>query len=216
MSADCPACRDNLFRLGPIIREAAAGNLRDIVWTCSPTMWTNTASRYGTVARILHWSIALLLVVLFALGWWTTELSYYDPLYRIVPDLHRSLGVLTSVLILARIGWALTQPRPALAAGMSRAMRFAAHAGHLLLYVLMVAVPVSGYLISTADGRPVDVFGLFELPALLAPSNERAELAGKVHYYLAFGGAYVVLLHIAAALKHQFIDRDGTLRKMIG
>ncbi len=179
-------------------------------------MWKNTADRYGLVARILHWGIALLLVAVFALGWWTTEMSYYDPLYRIVPNLHRSLGLLTLVLVLARIAWVLTQPRPALAPTLAPWERYAAKTVHLLLYLLMVLVPVSGYLMSTADGRAVEVFGLLQVPALLAPDGARGELAGKAHYYLAFGGAYLVLLHVAAALKHHFIDRDGTLRKMIG
>jgi cytochrome b561 len=179
-------------------------------------MWKNTSQRYGTVSRLLHWSLALLLVVLFALGWWSTEMSYYDPLYRTVPDLHRALGVLAACLILLRIAWALYNPHPLPAATAQPWERWAARIGHLSLYILMVAIPVSGYLISTADGRGVAVFGLFELPALLPADAGREELAGSAHYFLAFGAAYLVLLHAAAALKHQFIDRDGTLRKMIG
>lgn len=179
-------------------------------------MWKSTPHRYGLVARLLHWSMALLLAVLFALGWWATELSYYDPLYRTIPDLHRSLGVLAAVLISARAGWALIDNRPAPLAGGRRWEQLAARVTHGLLYLLMILVPVSGYLMSTADGRPVQVFGLFELPALLPPDSGREEWAGSAHYFLAFGGAYLVLLHVAAALKHRFIDRDGTLRRMIG
>lgn len=178
-------------------------------------MWKSTTDRYGRLARLLHWGIALLLIAVFALGWWTVELSYYDPLYRTIPDLHRSLGVLAAVLIMLRILWKVIDGRPA-TAGRYAWERLAAKAGHLTLYVLMVAVPVTGYLMSTADGRAVDVFGLFELPALLPASSGREDLAGRVHYLLAFGGAWLVLLHVAAAFKHQFIDRDGTLRKMIG
>ncbi len=179
-------------------------------------MLRNSATRYGTVARLLHWSIALLLAVVFGLGWWTTELSYYDPLYRTVPHLHRSLGILVTLLIVVRIGWALWDRKPEMSQSMPRWQRLAARGGHWALYILMVLVPVTGYLMSTADGRPVDVFGLFQVPAILPPASGRESIAGAWHYYLAFGGAWLVLLHIAAALKHQFVDRDGTLRKMIG
>ncbi len=178
-------------------------------------MWKSTNDRYGRIARLLHWGMALLLIALFVTGWWATELGYYDPLYRVIPDLHRGLGVLAGALIVLRLAWLLVDRRPALNVS-RRWERLAARLGHGLLYLLMVLVPISGYLMSTADGRGVDVFGLFELPALLSPSSGREEWAGRAHYLLAFGGAWLVVLHVAAALKHQFIDRDGTLRKMIG
>jgi len=179
-------------------------------------MWKNTSNRYGIIARLLHWSMALLLVALFVLGWWATELTYYDPLYRVIPDLHRSLGALAALLIVLRLAWLLVDRKPEPTAAASRWERIAARAGHLALYLLMVLIPVSGYLMSTADGRSVDIFGLFELPALFSPNSGREEWAGRAHYLLAFSGAWLVLLHVAAAFKHQFIDRDGTLRKMIG
>jgi cytochrome b561 len=179
------------------------------------SMSKETVDRYGLIARLLHWGMAVLLTALFVLGWWATELSYYDPLYRIVPDLHRSLGVLAAVLIVLRLIWSLIDRKPAVLADGKRWERVMAKAGHWVLYALMVLVPISGYLLSTADGRGVDVFGLFELPALLPASSGREEWAGLAHYLLGFGGAYLVLIHAAAALKHQFIDRDGTLRKMI-
>lgn len=179
-------------------------------------MLKSTTDRYGLIARALHWSMALLLLALFVLGWWATELTYYDPLYRIIPDLHRSLGVLAALLIGLRLGWWLLDRRPQPSARASSWERWAARLVHALLYALMVLLPISGYLMSTADGRGVDVFGLFQLPALLPPSSGREEWAGAVHYYLGYGGAWLVLLHVAAALKHQLLDRDGTVRRMIG
>lgn len=172
-------------------------------------------NRYGVIARLLHWSMALLLVALFILGWWATELSYYDPLYRIIPNLHRSLGVLAAVLVVCRLVWLVLDRRPAVLPEGRRWERALAKAGHTMLYAFMILLPVSGYLLSTADGRGVDVFGLFELPALLPASSGREEWAGQMHYLLGFGGAYLVLVHVAAAVKHQFIDQDGTLRKML-
>ncbi|ABI56753.1 cytochrome b [Alkalilimnicola ehrlichii MLHE-1] len=172
--------------------------------------------RYGWVARLFHWLMALLLLALFATGWWATELSYYDPLYNTVPHWHRSLGVLAGLLICLRLAWLLVDRRPPHPPQQPAWERLAAGATHWLLYGLMIAVPVTGYLLSTADGRPVDVFGLFQVPALLPRSSGREEIAADLHYYLAFGGAWLVLLHIAAALKHALIDRDGVLRRMIG
>ncbi len=179
-------------------------------------MLKNSDTRYGLVARTLHWLMALLLAALFALGWYMTEISYYDPWYKVSFDLHKSFGVVALVLGLARIGWALLDPGPPLAVSMKPWERLAAKAGHYALYALLVLVPVSGYLISTADGHPVRVFGLFDIPALLPPIDGMEDIAGLVHYFLGFGGAWLVVIHALAALKHQYLDRDGTLDKMIG
>ena len=119
------------------------------------------------------------------------------------------------VALALRFGWRLANVRPD-DDDLTAFERTASRIVHWGFYPLLLALMVSGYLISTADGRGVDVFGLFEVPALLPAESGREEWAGEVHYWLAFGGAYLVLLHVAAALKHQFIDRDGTLRRMIG
>ncbi|HXH01736.1 MAG TPA: cytochrome b [Candidatus Competibacteraceae bacterium] len=178
-------------------------------------MLKNTEQGYGLVARVLHWLLALLLTGLFALGWYMTELDYYHPWYHAAPEWHRSVGVVTFLLILVRLGWTLANPKPRLPASMRPWQRVAATGGHHLLYLLMILVPLSGYLISTADGHALDVLGLFEIPALFGPVQGMEAMAGWVHYLLAFGAAWLVLVHALAALKHQFIDRDRTLTRMI-
>lgn len=180
-------------------------------------MLGNTKQGFGLIARWLHWSIALLLVLLFTLGWYMTGLDYYDPWYKDSFDLHRGVGVITTLLILVRIFWALLNIHPVHHATMKRWERMTADMVHRLLYLLMLGLPLSGYLISTARGAGIDFFGLFELPALLpqAVDDAREEWSGKVHYLLAFGGAWLVLAHGAAALKHHFIDRDDTLKRML-
>lgn len=177
-------------------------------------MWRNSQQGYGLVARLLHWLLAALLVFMFVLGWYMTGLGYLDPFYHRAFDLHRSAGVVTAMLVLLRIGWALANPRPRLPETMHRWERAAAHTGHALLYVLMVLIPVTGYLISTADGNPFTVFGVLRIPALFGRVPGLADTAGQAHYLLALAGAWLVLAHVLAALKHQFLDRDGTLTRM--
>jgi cytochrome b561 len=179
-------------------------------------MLRSTADRYGTVARSLHWSIALLMVALFALGWYMTEINYYNPWYTRAFDWHKGVGMLMLGLALARLIWSRLDRGPALPEGMNALERAAARSAHFLLYAMTLLIPISGYFISTADGSGIDVFGWFEVPALLPASNGREELAGTLHYYLAFGTAYLVGLHALAALKHQFLNRDGTLSRMLG
>lgn len=178
-------------------------------------MLRNSQTGYGKVSIVLHWGIALLLVLLFILGWYMTELTYYDRWYKRSFELHKVFGVVVFILILFRLLWVSINSRPALPQAMERWETVAAETVHRLLYLLMLLIPVSGYLISTADGVGVDFFGWFEVPALLPAEEGREEWAGRVHYFLAFGGGWLVLAHAGAALKHHFIDRDDTLIKML-
>ncbi len=179
-------------------------------------MFRNSAKRYGTVARGLHWLLALALAAQLALGWYMTELSYYDRWYKDAFALHRSCGILLWLLALLRILWTLYDHPPQLVAGMRPWERLAAKATHSTLYAMTLLIPFSGYLISTAKGLGIDMFGLFEIPALFPAVEQMEELAGKVHYFLAFGTAWLVVVHALAALKHHFIARDETLKRMLG
>ena len=179
-------------------------------------MLKNSQDRYGVVSRALHWLMALLLIALFAVGWYITEISYYNPWYKLSFDLHKSFGMVALLLGILRIGWIIYNPAPALPETMEPWAQLAAKGGHYALYLMMLLIPVSGYLISTADGQGIIVFDLFEVPALLPPVKGMEDLAGWAHYLLAFGTAWLVLAHMIAALKHQYVDRDGTLDKMLG
>jgi cytochrome b561 len=92
----------------------------------------------------------------------------------------------------------------------------AAHLVHVLLYLVLFGVMISGYLISTADGRPVNVFGWLQVPALVSGIGGQEDFAGKVHLFLAYSTMALVALHLLGALKHHFIDRDRTLMRMFG
>lgn len=176
-------------------------------------MLTNTQNGYGAIQISLHWCVALLVAILVPLGLWMTGLGYYDPWYRQAPDIHRALGVIVGLLLAVRLLSRLVQTQPrALAA--TRPERVAARAAHLLLYLLPLLLVLSGYLISTADGRAVSVFGWFEIPATVQDIDGQADLAGEIHFWLAMLLLAVVGLHVAAALRHHVWLKDDTLRRM--
>lgn len=176
----------------------------------------DTDDRYGTVSVLLHWATAALVVGLFGLGLWMTSLSYYDPWYRTGPWLHKGLGVALVTLLVLRLAWRAVNHRPAPEPGHSRTERVAARVAHLALYGLLFAVAVAGYLISTADGRPLEVFGWFEIPALVTGIPNQEDVAGEVHYWFAVSLVSLAAVHALAALKHHLLDRDRTLRRMLG
>ena len=179
-------------------------------------MLKNTANDYGLIAILLHWLVAAAIFGLFGLGLWMTGLEYYDPWYQRAPEVHKGFGVLLFVVAVLRLAWRLRNPVPRAEATHSRLERRLARFAHGLLYLLPFAVMIAGYLISTADGRSIEVFGWFEVPAALSGLDEQEDIAGLVHEALAFTLIGLVALHALAALKHHFIDRDRTLRRMLG
>ncbi len=176
----------------------------------------NSSSRYGAVSIFLHWSVALAVFGLFALGLWMVGLDYYDPWRKEAPDLHKSIGITLFAVMLVRIVWRLLSPPPPALASYSRMTRIGAAFGHAFLYLGLFAVMIAGYLISTADGVGIPVFGLFEIPAVVSGLPDQADVAGLVHLYLAWVLVVFAGLHGVAAFKHHFIDRDATLVRMLG
>ena len=177
----------------------------------------NNLMGYGWVAITLHWLFALVVTGLFILGVWMTDLTYYDDWYKRAPDIHRSIGVLLFFALVFRIYWRMSNVAPLDEPETDKLQTKIAHIVHKLLYILLFAMMVSGYLISTADGRGIDVFGLFQVPAIPPLNIENLEdKAGDVHWYLALILAGLTGLHALAALKHHFIDRDRTFIKMLG
>ena len=175
----------------------------------------NTPAAYGALTRVLHWAVALLIIALVALGWWMVGLSYYDRWYHDALETHKALGMLALALGALKVGWYLGNPRVGFAGALAPWERAAARTVHWLFLALMVLIPATGYLISTSAGDGVSMFGLFEVPALVAEDERLRDAAIAVHYYAAYGVAALALVHAGAALKHQFVDRDGTLRRML-
>jgi cytochrome b561 len=178
--------------------------------------WRNSSSNYGLVSILMHWLVALVVFGLFGLGYWMVGLNYYSSWYKTAPDLHKSIGLLLFALMLVRVLWRWISPPPASLPSHGRMTRLAGRLGHGFLYLGLFVLMISGYLISTADGRGIPVFGLFEVPASLTSIPDQADMAGLVHEYLAWALVIFAGLHALAALKHHFIDRDSTLTRMLG
>ncbi len=176
----------------------------------------NTADRYGAVAVSMHWIVAVAVIGLFALGYWMVDLTYYDDWYKRAPDIHRSVGILLFGLMVLRLCWRLANAGPKPLASHKRWEIASAHAAHMLLYVLIFVAMVSGYLISTADGSSISVFDWFEVPSVTGQVKGLEDTAGAVHYWSTWAIVALAAVHAAGALKHHLIDRDQTLRRMLG
>lgn len=178
--------------------------------------WRNTPSQYGHLSVLLHWLMAFAVYGMFALGLWMVTLGYYDVWYHRAPELHKSIGIVIFLFLLVRVIWRFVSPPPPPLSSYSRLTRASAVAVHVLLYLLLFAILLSGYLISTAEGKPVSVFGLVEIPAIFSGAGEQADTAGDIHLWLAWSVVLLSVLHAFAALKHHFIDKDVTLKRMLG
>ncbi len=174
----------------------------------------NTPSAYGWVAIALHWLMAFAIIAMFALGVWMRTLGYYDSWYHAAPELHKSVGILLLALLLFRWCWRLGNVRPKL---MGKAWEQSiALLVHRMHYILLFALMITGYLIPTAEGVGIDVFGWFSVPALVSLGREAADIVGMMHRYLAWSVVGLACVHATAALKHHIIDKDHTLLRILG
>lgn len=178
-------------------------------------MLRNSQNRFGLIAIFLHWLVAIAILGLFAVGWYMVELSYYDALYNTLPDIHKSIGMLLVPVFLFKIFWTWYSPPPPPLVK-SPLERIGARLMHVLLLLLIGVILFSGYLIPTAEGAPIDVFGWFSVPAGITSIPAQEDLAGVVHEYSSYALIALVVLHALAALKHHFINRDNSLRRMLG
>ncbi|WP_430434371.1 cytochrome b [Methyloversatilis sp.] len=170
--------------------------------------------RYTRTAMSLHWLIALMLFGMFGFGLYMVELPLSPQKLKFY-SYHKWAGVTVFLLVIARLAWRITHRPPALPADMPAWQVTAAKAGHHLLYLLMVIVPLSGWLMSSAKGFQTVWFGVLPLPDLLAKDEALGEALLLTHRLLNWFFMLVVAGHVLAALKHHFIDRDGLLSRML-
>lgn len=176
----------------------------------------NSTTGFGVIVIVFHWLVTLTVFSLFVLGWWMTELDYYDSWYKLGPWWHKSIGVLLFLVVILRLFWRFFTPPPLpLSSHQSWEIKVA-HTVHLLLYLLLLVTMLSGYLISTADNRSLEVFGWFSIPATITTIPNQEDVAGWLHLLVASFLIGAALLHAVAALKHHFIDRDRTLKRIFG
>jgi len=176
-------------------------------------MFKNTDEQFGLISTYIHWVSAVMVFSLFALGFWMVDLNYYSQWYRDAPYYHKAFGLTLFLLTLIRITWKLSNKAPK-DIGSNKVEHKLAKLAHLALYGLLLLIMFSGYLISTADGRGIELFNLFTVPSMGELFANQEDLAGEVHEIAAYIIMAMVILHIAAALKHHFIDKDETIKRM--
>ncbi|HTT97293.1 MAG TPA: cytochrome b [Rhizomicrobium sp.] len=184
----------------------------------------NTTLRYGSVAMTFHWVIALLVIANICVGLYMGDLPRSDPMKFEIFQIHKSIGLTVLVLSILRVVWRLMNPVPPLPAGMNPALKIGARISHFLLYFLIVAIPLTGYIMVSASplGNGTSYFGLFDWPNLpiwtgmtreqLHPIHETWE---TVHVYLAWSAIVLIPIHVLAALYHGVMRRDGVLSRMV-
>ncbi len=175
----------------------------------------NGVPRYTLTAIALHWLSALLIVAAFVLGMTMVDIPGITPTKLKYFSWHKWLGVTVFALACLRLLWRLGHRPPPDPASMPAWQRGAAHAVHWALYGLVFAVPLSGYFYSLAAGVPVVYLGVLPLPVLIAPDPQLKETLQGVHYALNMAMAALVVVHLAAVIKHQWIDRDRLLARML-
>lgn len=181
----------------------------------------NTATaprRYNGFAIFLHWLLALALVGIFSVGLYMADLPFSPQRLKLY-NWHKWAGISILTLSAIRLLWRLSHKPPALPQSVTLGMPgwqvTAYHATHVAMYALFFIVPLIGWAYSSAAGFPIVLFGVLPLPDFVSSSKPLAEMIKPWHEYSAFALAGLVLLHVAAALKHHFIDKDGLLARML-
>jgi cytochrome b561 len=174
----------------------------------------NTSHRWGVLSQLFHWLIVVLIIVQVTLASLADDLPAGAKKLALLAR-HKSVGITILMLVILRLLWRSLNPTPLLPVTLKPYERFLARCTHALLYLLLFAMPLSGWMMSSARGFPVSWFGFFTLPDLV-PKNKSLYLALlTTHEMLALTLAAVVTLHVAAALKHHFVLRDDVLRRML-
>ena len=170
--------------------------------------------RYTGVAITLHWVIAAAILCTFLLAQYMTGLQL-SPAKLKLYSYHKWIGVTIFLLVLIRLAWRVSHRPPPPPASMPAWQHSAASIAHFFLYALTLAIPVSGWLMSSASGFQVVYLGLLPIPDLLAKNKDMADQLKQLHEALNWLMLLVVALHVAAALKHHLVDRDDVLRRML-
>ncbi len=174
---------------------------------------THRLLRYTSIAMLLHWLMALMIFAALAMGWYMVDLRISPDKLRLY-SWHKWLGVTIFALAAMRLCWRLWHPAPPLPS-MAVWQRNAARLTHLTMYVLFFAIPVSGWLFSSAKGIQTVYLGLLPLPDLVTPNEALAALLKLVHLYAGYGLAALIVLHIGAAVYHELTDQQSLIRRML-
>lgn len=173
---------------------------------------TNTKNRFGIMAILLHWIMAILLIGLLALGLYMTRIPISLEKLKLY-GWHKEFGMLAFMLVIVRLTWKFRNTTPSL--NLLRWETIAARTVHGAFYLFMFALPISGWIITSAAGLPVSFFGWFLLPNLVSANEAPRILFSEVHQWLAYALIVVFCMHVSAALKHYFINKDNIMQRML-
>lgn len=173
----------------------------------------NTESRYGAMAIIFHWVMAVLIILLVAVGLYMTRIPISLAKLKLY-GWHKEWGLLVLALVMLRIVWRFSNVTPLLT-GLPWWEKLAAQTVHWAFYGFMFALPVTGWLLTSAAGLPPSFFGLGVLPSLVAPNSHLQAVLTTIHQYLSYALILAFCAHVGAALKHHFINKDDILRRML-
>lgn len=180
--------------------------------------WRNSSANWGAIAKTFHWLIAIAVLVNIGLGLWANRFLPLSPLQVEVFYFHKSVGLTVLWLAVLRLMWRLTNPAPRLPLGMAPWERMLAQTSHFLLYVLMLAMPLSGWVIHSAANFPLDLYGVIRVPDLIPATMDEGAVedsAKIVHSWLFITICVLLVLHVTGALKHHFVNGDHVLRRML-
>jgi cytochrome b561 len=174
----------------------------------------NTTSTYGSVAKFLHWLIALLVIGMLIIG---AMFDYFESIgiKGQVMAIHKATGVTILGLMLLRLLWALTNPKPRLPEHINALQGFLARSVHVLFYILLIGLPINGILLSSFAGRPINFYGLFEFILPVTSNKALAKQLSEIHEILAWTVLGLLVAHVFAALLHHFYYKDNVLRRML-
>lgn len=177
-------------------------------------MIKNTENKYGSIAKLLHWSIGLLIIGLIGVGFYMTDLPPSDSKW-FVYGMHKATGMVVLTLVTIRVLWRYMGSSPDLPDGMPLWQQKAARWTHYALYSMMVIMPLSGMVMSLMTDHPIDMFGLFTIPAIAKEPGILAGVSYLMHTYVPYILIAIISLHFAAALYHHFVRKDDVLRRML-
>ena len=176
---------------------------------------TESVDKYNVGARVFHWSIALLILMLLCVGFYMDQMSA-SPFKFQLYGWHKAFGITVLGLALLRVIWRLSSKTPESLSAHKRWEKMLSKTIHIVLYIAMVAMPLSGWVMSSAGGHAVSFFGLFDMPSIVSENTDLGRMANQAHGLLAYVIIGCVCLHILGALKHHIVDRDATLSRMGG
>lgn len=173
------------------------------------------ATEYSLVAQWAHWITALLIFAVVIIAWVMILEARDNPSRLILFTVHKALGVTVFAIVAFRILWRAANPAPPLPPRIAPWEAIFAKISHVLLYVLLLAMPISGFVFSQAAGRPVSFFYLFDLPVIIAENKDLSKLAETTHVWLQWALYALVVLHVLATVWHISVRRDGVLHRML-